>query len=291
MGTIFNWKDKQNSDGGWAYSRGSSWTEPTVFVLLARAATEPVPLSGEAGQSVAAGVRFLRSLQRPDGGWQPQPGVMESTWVTSLVALLPESEIGARALRTATGWLRNQTGQESGWRYRLQQRMAGNKDQFPEAWPWFPGAAAWATPTTMGILALEKMRRRAAQGKSTEDGELQRRVNTAREFLLGRQCADGGWNHGSNRALGRDGDSYPETTGQVLLAFAGTGRSTAIDRATAAAHRHLAACRTAEGTSWLRLGLAAHAQPVKLGFTPVCRTNMDVALLALADANRNPFLT
>ena len=291
MGTIFNWKDKQNSDGGWAYSRGSSWTEPTVFVLLARAATEPVPLSGEAGQSVAAGVRFLRSLQRPDGGWQPQPGVMESTWVTSLVALLPESEIGARALRTATGWLRNQTGQESGWRYRLQQRMAGNKDQFPEAWPWFPGAAAWATPTTMGILALEKMRRRAAQGKSTEDGELQRRVNTAREFLLGRQCTDGGWNHGSNRALGRDGDSYPETTGQVLLAFAGTGRSTAIDRATAAAHRHLATCRTAEGTSWLRLGLAAHSQPVKRGFTPVCRTNMDAALLALADASRNPFLT
>lgn len=276
---MFDWKQKQNRDGGWAYGRGSSWTEPTVYVLLAQSVAD------RDRESVGAGLRFLHSLERSDGGWQPQPGVAESTWVTSLVALLPESAIGADALKSATRWLRDQTGQESGWRYRLQQRLAGNKDQFPEAWPWFPGAAAWAAPTTMGILAFAKALRRG------EDRELRRRVDSAREFLLGRQCADGGWNHGSARALGRDGDSYPESTGLTLLAFAGTGHSAGVDRAIAAAHRHLSTCRTAEGTSWLRMGLAAHGEPVKLDFTPVYRTNLDAALLALAEAEKNPLLS
>ena len=79
-----NWKAMQNGDGGWAYSRGCSWTEPTVFALLAQSAGTPDR------ESFQRGVRFLNSIARPDGGWSPQPGVEESTWVTALAVLLPE---------------------------------------------------------------------------------------------------------------------------------------------------------------------------------------------------------
>src|SRR5437899_722928 len=124
----FDWKSRQNADGGWGYGSspgtapGTSWTEPTALILLAQQATS----KDEAG--FAAGIRFLRSMARPDGGFQPQPGVAESTWVASLVALLPEQAIGREALHGAITWLKGQTGQESSLRFRLQQRLAGNKN-------------------------------------------------------------------------------------------------------------------------------------------------------------------
>jgi hypothetical protein len=286
------WKDSQNPDGGWAYGRGCSWTEPTAFVLLAQLATGMDNDTDKAG--FEAGLRFLRSTQREDGGWSPQPGVSESTWVTSLAALLPEQALGERRVDRAIAWLSGQTGRESGWAFRLQQRLRGVDDPYPQAWPWFPGAAAWVIPTSFGILALE--RSIARRGSSHLRGRvsfsrIRDRVATAKEFLFDRMCADGGWNHGSNRALGRDGDSYPETTGIALLALNGAPPSPQIDRAKAAARRHLASCRTAEGVAWLRMGLAAHGEIAQSPRPLTPRTTVDRALLTLAAAPRNPLLS
>jgi hypothetical protein len=277
---MIDWGARQNGDGGWAYKRGCSWAEPTAFVLLAQSADE------HDRASFRKGGEFLASLARPDGGWSPQPGVEESTWVTALTALLPEDAIAEQQRRQAIGWLRGKTGRESGWVYRLRQRLDGNKEELPDGWPWFPGAAAWVIPTSLGILAFE----RAVRHGVTERAALEDRIAHGKEFLFVRQCADGGWNHGANRALGRDGDSYPETTGIALLALNGTAPSAQLAKAKATARRHLAECRTAEGTAWLRMGLAAHGEVVALGADPVCRTNMDEALLALAAAPRNPLL-
>jgi hypothetical protein len=277
-----DWQTIQNGDGGWAYGVGCSWTEPTAFVLLAQAAVA----EKRDGASLQQAVRFLNSIARPDGGWSPQAGVEESTWVTALVALLPEDAISGQQRRQAIRWLAERTGQESGWRYKLQQRLAGDKEEYPEGWPWFPGAAAWVIPTSLGILAFERALR---HGMGHPD-QLEARVRAGKRFLLGRMCADGGWNHGSNRALGRDGDSYPETTGIALLALKGEPASAQIERAKAAARKHLAVCRTAEGIAWLRMGLAAHGERPAAGFDPVCRTNMDAALTVLAGAERNPLL-
>lgn len=278
-----DWKNIQNSDGGWAYNKGCSWTEPTAFALLAQTATRIDRPSFEAG------IKFLRSTQRKDGGWSPQPDVAESTWVTALPALLPEEALGADRMKRALGWLENQTGRESSTSFRFQQWIHGVHENNPAGWPWFPGAAAWVIPTSLGILAFE---RALARG---ENRRLRERVDLAREFLVYHMCADGGWNHGSSRALGRDGDSYPETTGIGLAALRPSvdGKyAQAISRAKSAAMRHLVNCRTAEGVSWLRIGLAAHGESASASparpLTP--RTTVDAALLAISSAPRNPLL-
>jgi hypothetical protein len=280
-----NWQSRQNTDGGWAYSRGCSWTEPTAIVLLAQTA------AGREQESFTSGIRFLRSLETRDGGWRPQSDVAEGTWVTSLVGLLPEQAIGVQRHQRAIQWLKGHTGRESGWYYKIQQRLNGNplygntnKEVFAEGWPWFPGAAAWVIPTTFAILAFE--RELAIRHDSGVDPELAERVALGKKYLLSHMCADGGWNYGANRALGRDGDSYPETTGIALLGL----RGVKIDRSIAAAKKHLASCLTAEGISWLRMGLAAHGESISVFVEPACRTTMDAALWALASAPVNPLL-
>ena len=276
-----DWKSIQNRDGGWAYNKGCSWTEPTAFVLLAQSVTKVDRPSFEAG------LQFLRSTQRRDGGWSPQSDVAESTWVTALAALLPEEAIGADRLKRALAWLEGQTGRESSWSYRFQQMIHGNNEKHPDGWPWFPGAAAWVIPTSLGILAFERALTRG------ENKRLRERVNSAGEFLVERMCADGGWNHGSNRALGRDGDSYPETTGIALTALnrLRTNDEQTMKRAKDAARRHLATCRTAEGIAWLRMGLAAYGESVQPQIRPVPRTTLDAALTAISSVSRNPLLS
>jgi squalene cyclase len=284
-----DWKSRQNRDGGWAYNKGCSWTEPTIFVLLAQSVTEIDRPAFEAG------LHYLRSTQRKDGGWSPHPEVVESTWVTALAALLPEQAIGADRMKRALAWLESQTGRESGWSYKIRQALAGDKEKYPEGWPWFPGAAAWVIPTSIGILAFERALSRG------EDRKLRNRVESGREFLYEHVCADGGWNHGSNKALGRDGDSYPETTGIALTALhpvamqSGPQRQ-AIERAKNTARAHLAACRTTEGIAWLRLGLAAQGETAQSQFSPTPHTTLDTALYTIACATGgrglpNPFLS
>jgi hypothetical protein len=132
----------------------------------------------------------------------------------------------------------------------------------------------------MAILAFER------ELRSRPDAELADRVASGKRFLISHMCADGGWNYGASRALGVDGDSYPETTGVALLSLRGQD----VARPIAAAKKHLASCRSAEGLAWLKMGLAAHAEAARIDHEPVCRTNTDRALWAMAQAPVNPFL-
>jgi len=121
---------------------------------------------------------------------------------------------------------------------------------------------------------------------------LHQRIQEGRSFLLARRCRDGGWNHGSTRALGYDSDSYPETTGIALLALhAATGPE--VTKGLERGEQHLAACQSSEAASWLRLGLGAHGRPYPAAALPMHGGVMEIALAALADAaqaGRNPFL-
>jgi hypothetical protein len=240
---------KQNADGGWPYVRGASWTEPTAYAILALLA------DGET-RAVERGIRWMQSAQRPDGGWPPQLGVDQSTWVSALAALLPAERLGARAHQGAIQWLLGSSGEETTLVYRLRQWLLGNSmapDQEFAGWPWAPGAAAWVGPTALTILALEK------EEAARPSPSIRERIDSGRKFLLSRTCSDGGWNHGSARALGYELPSYPETTGMALLAMQGV-RSGKIERALATAERFLGECRSTDAMNWLRLGLLVHGR-------------------------------
>lgn len=264
----------QNADGGWPYRHGgSSWTEPTVYSLLAGYASQD-----DSGRARALG--WLRSQQRSDGGFAPNPGVAQSTWVTALVALLPPAGLGTDPHERAIAWLLDLTSSNSTLLFRLRSwmRRENGVSDGDHGWPWFPGTAAWATPTAIATLALAKQNRRSP------DTTLKERIRSGRSFLLAHRCADGGWNHGAMNALGIPAPSYPETTGTGLLALAGTDASTlspSIHRAEAWWND----CPSSEAASWLMLALRATGRP-KLAppdsLKP--RTVQDAALHVLAAA-------
>jgi hypothetical protein len=263
----------QNPDGGWPYRPGgSSWTEPTVLALLAGYAN-----NDETGRGRA--LEWLRKLQRLDGGWTPKPGVDQSTWVTALAALLPPGDLGEAAHARAIHWLVGLTPANATFYAKLQAWLNRTPTAEPNAgWPWLPGTAAWATPTAISILAL------ARQNRRNPDPVLKSRIQSARDFLLTHRCPDGGWNHGSARALGVDASSYPETTGTALLAVAGMEPS-AIAPSIKCAESWWKDCPSSEAASWLMLGLRANghaksAEPQSL--KP--RTIQDAALRSIASA-------
>jgi hypothetical protein len=263
----------QNPDGGWPYRPGgSSWTEPTILAVLAGYAN-----GDDTGRARA--IEWVRKLERPDGGWSPKPGVEQSTWVTALAALLPPTDFGEAAHLRAIRWLVGQTPANATRYARFQAWLSRTPIAEPNAgWPWLPGTAAWATPTAIATLALAKHERR------NPDPVIKDRIQSARSFLLTHRCQDGGWNHGSAKALGVEAPSYPETTGTALLAVAGMDPST-IAPSIQCAEAWWKDCPSCEAASWLMLGLRAigrakAAAPESL--KP--RTIQDAALRILAAA-------
>lgn len=240
----------QNPDGGWPYQPGGpSWTESTSLAVLALQ-----PHKGAASRAAAGrGLDWLLARQEEDGGWSPSPVVRQSTWVTAPALLAVRTRAPGAAVSKAARWLLASTGRESGWVERLRALLMGRGSEAAgsEGWPWYPQAAAWVEPTALTLLSLLAL----------DDGglkqSLQERVRAGREFLLARQCRDGGWNHGSTRALGYDSDSYPESTGWALLALRNAG-GPGLERGLARARQHLASTPGGEARSLLEMGLAAH---------------------------------
>lgn len=282
IGTLVS---KQNGDGGWPYLRGGSWTEPTVYSVMALLA---------AGETDAArrGILWIRGTQRSDGGWPARRGVDQSGWATGLVALLPPADLGADLHRDAIKWLLNTEGKETTRTYRLRQWLLGNPAFSSAAvpgWPWVPGTAAWVGPTSIAILALRNEQRR---NPSTE---VRRRIDQGQEFLLQRMCKSGGWNHGSSNALGYAAEAYPETTGMALTALRGS-QSPKLTQAIGVARQFLAECHSADALNWLRAGLGAHDEipkdfcaPQGLARRTVPETSLDLLVSDAQRHGRDPF--
>ena len=240
---------KQNRDGGWPYVRGSSWTEPTVYAVLALLA------AGET-ERARRGLRWIlrnRAARRRLASASRHRPKHLGDRAGGAAASGAAWRGGARSRHR---WLLETTGQESTAAYRLREWLLGNprppEQEFP-GWPWIPDTAAWVGPTSLAILALDKEYRRRPLPAIRE------RIDSGRRFLLTRMCREGGWNHGSVRALGYESRPYPETTGMALAALRGV-RSPGTERSLAVARRFLGECRSADALNWLRLGLLAHGQ-------------------------------
>ncbi len=268
----------QNSDGGWGYQKGSSWTEPTALALLALTANE-------GPDAVCAPARiWLARSQKPDGGWAPQPAVDQSTWVTSLATLALAG--GADALqqhRRGICWLIRHILPADNPIGRFISRLQGApEDPRPAGGsPWFPSTAAWVGPTTMSLLALSD------QITRNGDNQLRSYVSEAQEFILSRRCSDGGWNHGGSRYRSQNASSYPEMTGMALLALRGADPSALLfplQRACEFVHSPA----SSEALSWLQLGLWAHGRDYLALKTQLpCRTIRDISLRLLALAGKS----
>jgi hypothetical protein len=275
----FDLTSSQNADGGWPFRARESCTEVTVFAALAQKA------SGGPRKSYEHALTWLRAVQRPDGGWPPMASVAQSTWVTSLVLLLPASHLGESHYARGVDWLLRLQGRETTALYRIEQRLHGIEtppEEVNPGWPWFPGAAAWVGATAFAILAL-----RAAR----QTDKIRERIDAGQRFLIARRCVDGGWNHGSVRALGFEAESYPETTGLALLALRGISANT-LRQSIECARRQLGICRSTEAASWLTLGLRSHGITDLPSEPRRCHDPRDRALQAIAavPAERSPFL-
>jgi len=277
---------KQNPDGGWPYVRGGSWTEPTVYAVMALLA------AGEK-EPAMRGIKWLRAARRRDGGWPPRMEIDQSTWVTGLVTMLPPDELGRELHDGAIDWLLGTQGKETTRIYRLREWLLGMPtpvEQDYPGWPWVPGTAAWVGPTSIAILALRKeiLRRPSDEAKA--------RIRDGQKYLLSRMCKEGGWNHGSSNALGYAAHPYPETTGMALLALRGVNHPK-VKQAIDVARRFLTECRSADALNWLRLGLRAHDQ-LPVGFCPpadvarhtIPETSLDVLVTTAEQQGRELFI-
>jgi hypothetical protein len=262
----------QNSDGGWGYVSGSSWTEPTAFALLA--------LETQAGKGAEyeRGCVWLKQKQRTDGGWSPVPAVDISTWVTSLVLLaLSDVESGSRAYQRAIEWTVRQIRPEPTPIERFALRMRGlpRAEETSGGSPWFPGTAAWIGPTAMSVLALSHCARRSG------DGQLRSRAERGKQYILSRRCYDGGWNHGGTSFRSQNADSYPEMTGMALLALHGTPASD-LSASIQRAGEFLSYPGSMEGLCWLQLGLMQQGRDrLDINTNLRCRTTRDICLRLL----------
>jgi hypothetical protein len=265
---------KQNPDGGWPYLRGGSWTEPTVYAVLALSAL------GETAQS-KRGLDWILRTQNADGGWASRPGAGESSWVTALAALIPTERVGPAAHDKAIAWLVKVRGEDTTLLFSLRQWLLGQSrsaDRSNPGWPWTPGAAAWVGPTSLAIVALD------AECKRRPSAVLAQRAEEGRNFLLAHMCSEGGWNHGATKAWDYPAPPYPETTGMALLAMRGT-QSPRLKPALSIGRKFLAESHSADAQNWLRLGLRALGQ-LPAGYLPpegiAYRTVPEVALERIA---------
>ena len=195
--------------------------------------------------------------QRPDGGFPPQAGVDESSWVTALVALLPPEQLGQRGPRArhpmAAGHHRRgiHLGLPPAPVAAGQPASAGTG--IP-GWPWIAGHGRLGRPHVAGDSGAAKR-----NGRGSPRRQSAARIDQGRQFLLTPHVPRGRL---ESRLGARPGIRSAPVPGNHRHGAGGPARRP-IARGgprPGRGRRFLAECRSADALNWLRLGLMAHGR-------------------------------
>ena len=219
----------QNADGGWGYKQGGmSFTEPTVFALLALfgptgAAGQDVPQNRF--QAVQKGLTWLRALQNADGGWSVTKGDIFSGWTTYPTVWL--LNVLYRIPETATyyGKADDQNAIDKGKAWILTKGLEpsvddqGKQDAFKllnintdyRGWGWGINEAGWVITTSFAMLGI------ASEDPGTFHNSNE--ILNGKNYLRDRACPDGGWNVGNPYMLGKKLPATPDATSFALVAW------------------------------------------------------------------------
>ncbi len=224
--------------------------------------------------------------QRSDGGWPPCPAVGRSTWVTSFAAIALAGSGTPAVIDRASAWLLQNSGCGLNSLERLRNWLARDHvDQTPPGWSWYPGTASWVIPTAVSLLALKRI--------SIDSTLARQRIADGQGFLFARECPAGGWNHGGTFVRSENAQPYPETTGLALLALSGAN-SGRLQISLGRAHQMLSSPQSAQGSAWLRMGVASIEGNTAAAPSSVHSrdwTTVDVALDVISTLSPNPLLS
>jgi hypothetical protein len=174
----------------------------------------------------------IRGWRNADGGFGPVPGAGSEVEATAMVCLAFDDDLarawladaqqsdGSLGLQvgsvvrdaTALGALALHPGPQReralDYLVSLSGNNGGDSTVTTAGWPWTLGSHGWTEPTAWGLMAA---RHRPSASNRFAD---------ALAFFHERECAGGGWNHGSPEALGVNMGPYVQTTAVALLALA-----------------------------------------------------------------------
>ncbi|GIW94083.1 MAG: hypothetical protein KatS3mg110_2124 [Pirellulaceae bacterium] len=259
--------------GTWSYRpAGPSATEPASLAAIALLAHGQL-------QAAQKPLRFLRSMQRPDGTVPASSEAEAAPWTTAWAVL---AWAMAAELEPATGsdWLSPLNAAVQAL-MRLRGLAAPTDERLIQhdtrltGWSWVPGTHSWVEPTALTVLALT-----AAGMAGTA------RVQEGLQLLLDRQLSCGGWNYGNTVVLGHELRPHVQPSGMATAALVAAGnRSEAVRRACHYLETQLTTCTGAASFSWCWLGLAAHRQDP----ADTCRREWRKLVTSRSNTPRGPY--
>jgi hypothetical protein len=260
------------SGGGWSYGSSTSQAalEPTCLALLA--------LRWDSSAARARGLRFLASIQNPNGSWRAFCGDdSEGSGLTALavIALINNGEMN---LLTEGGleWLLRSKGNESHWLWRWKFETTDTHVRFDPnkfGWPWLPGTCSWVIPTALSIIALRQT------FVCCKPNQVRFRIRRGTEMLLDRACPGGGWNAGNGVVYGVPLAPHLDATAIALLALAGERSNDATGSGLDWLERRAGSCAAPWSLAWSILALDAYGRPVEGLIARLC-TLSDKSFLA-----------
>lgn len=238
----------QNPDGGWGYHRdGMSYTEPTVFALLALF-NPNIGIRTSTGDprynAVQKGLGWLRQGQHTDGGWGVFPADGVSNWMTYPVSwlfnvMLKVPEIFAAYSKPDDVRMRDRAQQwtlDHGREAAVDDVAVFNQvkrlfriDSNFRGWSWGSGEAGWVIPTSLALISLA-----ISDPAAMSQSEL---VKNGKNYLRDRACPMGGWNVGNPWMFDKqlpptaDATSFALLAWRVVLTASDFGETDAIQKA------------------------------------------------------------